>query len=296
MTKALLVGINKYNKSHLNLNGCINDLWDFYILLNGVYGIKENDIYTLTDEMATFENISKCIYKVLRLANKNETVIIYYSGHGTQVPDLDGDELDGLDEVLCPHDFNWKKTFTDDILSSLIITNAKENSNIYLVFDCCHSGTLIRDIEGSPENDLIIQGRIESESTILLPPINNKQYKREKYIPPPIDAYIARRKSNIKNKSITIAKKESNEKNIKICTLSAAQDNQTAKELYLHAANKTRGAFTYSLTSMIREQGKNITIGKEIEHRINKKIKESVQNQEANIVCSPELMEKPIFS
>jgi hypothetical protein len=32
-------------------------------------------------------------------------VIIYLSGHGMQIPDDNGDEADGLDEVLAPHDF-----------------------------------------------------------------------------------------------------------------------------------------------------------------------------------------------
>jgi metacaspase-1 len=30
---------------------------------------------------------------------------MHYSGHGTQIPDDDGDEADGMDEALCPVDY-----------------------------------------------------------------------------------------------------------------------------------------------------------------------------------------------
>src|SRR5262249_26655518 len=43
------------------------------------------------------------------------TVIIYFSGHGIQIDDDNGDEADGQDEVLAPHDL-----VTGDILIELV--------------------------------------------------------------------------------------------------------------------------------------------------------------------------------
>ena len=40
------------------------------------------------------------------------------SGHGSQVKDRDGDEIDGYDEVILPRDFREKGIITDDVRPS----------------------------------------------------------------------------------------------------------------------------------------------------------------------------------
>jgi hypothetical protein len=44
-----------------------------------------------------------------------DILFVYYSGHGTKVPDLDKDEVDGFDEAFCLRSKGGKYEFlTDD--------------------------------------------------------------------------------------------------------------------------------------------------------------------------------------
>ena len=74
-----------------------------------------------------------------------DRVILYYSGHGSFTPDLDGDEPDGVDEVLVTHDvrrvtLNGKRALTgvvtDDRLASLVA--AIPSDNVLIIVDACH--------------------------------------------------------------------------------------------------------------------------------------------------------------
>jgi hypothetical protein len=51
-----------------------------------------------------------------RSVAREKCLFFNFSGHGTQVEDLDGDEEDGFDEALCPSDFDTAGTLTDDAL------------------------------------------------------------------------------------------------------------------------------------------------------------------------------------
>ncbi len=60
---------------------------------------------------------------------KYSYLIFSMSSHGTQVPDVNGDEPDKADEAFCPHDLaqagnNWdtKHIIIDDELHDLFIT------------------------------------------------------------------------------------------------------------------------------------------------------------------------------
>lgn len=59
----------------------------------------------LTNEQATKQNIKQAIINWLpESTTAGDEVFIYFTGHGTQLRDLNGDEPDGLDEAIMPHD------------------------------------------------------------------------------------------------------------------------------------------------------------------------------------------------
>jgi hypothetical protein len=75
-------------------------------------------------------------------ADSLDRVVISYSGHGTYIPDRNGDEADGKDECLCPSDFRISGLIKDDDLLYILRTfNPK--TRIFIVVDCCHSGTIL---------------------------------------------------------------------------------------------------------------------------------------------------------
>ena len=53
-------------------------------------------------------------------AQPNDSLFLHYSGHGGQTFDLNGDEEDGLDEFICPVDYNSAGYIIDDDLKTLL--------------------------------------------------------------------------------------------------------------------------------------------------------------------------------
>jgi len=141
--KALMVGINYENTSH-ELRGCINDLEslrEYLISNNGL--VWPDEICSLTDRTIikpTRETILEKYKKLLKESKPGDTLFFTYSGHGSYTLDLNNDELDGRDEVLVCID---NKGITDDELKEITQNNLKENVNIFILLDCCHSGTLM---------------------------------------------------------------------------------------------------------------------------------------------------------
>ena len=154
--KALCVGINNFmNYPGSALQGCINDVKDMKGILKDFLGFADPDITTLTDGQATKVNIMTNLKAMVRDAKKGKYsyLIFSMSSHGTQVPDVNGDEPDKADEAFCPHDLaqagnKWDPShiITDDELNDLFIT-LPEDVLLEVYLDTCHSGTGIKAID-----------------------------------------------------------------------------------------------------------------------------------------------------
>jgi hypothetical protein len=146
---ALLIGINYTKDERFRLNGCWNDAMILYSILTSKFAFPLDSVKLLIDNDSITDNTSKAniMINLLDLARKSwseqlEKVVISYSGHGTYIPDVNGDEIDGKDECLCPSDFTTSGFIKDDDLLTILKTfNPK--TRIYIVADCCHSGTII---------------------------------------------------------------------------------------------------------------------------------------------------------
>jgi hypothetical protein len=148
--KALLVGLNRYPDPENTLRGCINDVRQVNDLLYSRFGFAaDGAIRLLTDARATTAAIVDRLHWLLDGARAGDVRVFHYSGHGSQVPDRHGDEVDdGLDEIICPYDLNWDDPFTDDDLYA-VVKDLPAGVNLTVVLDCCHSGTGLRDADGA---------------------------------------------------------------------------------------------------------------------------------------------------
>ena len=151
--KALLIGIN-YTNSQNELDGCINDCKNLYNFLTKNMYFDSKDITIMDDFQKgklypTKKNILYQFNKLANIANscKNKKKKVYlfvsYSGHGYYVDDEDGDESDGKDEALCPIDAEKNGYITDDIIKKILVDKMGENVKIVMLFDACHSGTIV---------------------------------------------------------------------------------------------------------------------------------------------------------
>lgn len=142
-TRALLVGIDEYPDPVPSLRGCVNDVNRFKSVLTNTYGVSSSSIRTVTNRAATRAGIMAAFESHLINGVKAEdTVIFYFSGHGSNTPDLNGDESDGEDEALCPHDIDPTRPdtwLTDDVIRHLL--SRVPTANVLVILDCCHSGT-----------------------------------------------------------------------------------------------------------------------------------------------------------
>jgi len=145
--RALLIGINKY-EAVPKLQGSLNDIETMRQVLITRWGFPEGNIRLLTDEQATREGMLAALNQFVHKTGPNDTVYIHYSGHGSQVEDLNGDEPDDkLDETLVPQDgrTGLVPDITDDELDAIF--GKLPTKNAFIVLDSCHSGTATRSLD-----------------------------------------------------------------------------------------------------------------------------------------------------
>jgi len=154
--KALCVGINQFkNYPSAALQGCVNDAKDMSSVLKDYLAFTDADITILTDAQATKAKIMSNLKAMVDGAKKGQyTYLVFsFSSHGTQVPDVSGDEPDRVDEAFCPHDLaqaggQWDKShiISDDELHDLFVQLPK-NVLLEVYMDTCHSGTGLKAID-----------------------------------------------------------------------------------------------------------------------------------------------------
>lgn len=142
--KALLIGINYLNNPNARLNGPIADV---HRMIGFLSRYNFQNILVLTDDQMdpsrqpTKYNIFSAMNWLLADVQNGDSLFFYYSGHGSQVLDLDGDEVDGLDETILPVDYQTTGQIIDDEIHDYLVKPLPWGSRLTAVMDCCHSGT-----------------------------------------------------------------------------------------------------------------------------------------------------------
>ncbi len=114
--RALLIGINNYPDPASRLDGCVNDVFLMSSVLQEI-GFDPEDIRVVLDERATGAAIRERIDWLLEGTADGQERVLFYSGHGAQLPDYNPAEVvDHVDECLVPYDFHWtqESAITDD--------------------------------------------------------------------------------------------------------------------------------------------------------------------------------------
>jgi len=110
-------------------------------------------VTVLRDAEATREGILLAIQNLLEKAGPGDMVYCHFSGHGQQIKDDNGDELDGYDEAIVPYDsprnyakgvYEGERLIRDDELGKLFKKIRKKigaSGQLIVVLDSCHSGS-----------------------------------------------------------------------------------------------------------------------------------------------------------
>ncbi len=142
----LFAGISDYQPPTTDLAYTAEDATRIRDALIGGGGMQAEDAYTLVDADATIANITAAIRAIARRMQPDDTFVMFYSGHGGQVPRSapTTSDPDGLDETLALYD----GPLLDDELSSLF--DEIEQGTVLLWLDSCFSGGFAKDIVSAP--------------------------------------------------------------------------------------------------------------------------------------------------
>jgi len=87
--------------------------------------------------------------KKSRDEGKEAVIVLHYSGHGSQMDDPLHEKPDGKSETIVPYDSRVGNGFdiVDHEINDFAIDLSEQTSNVTLIFDSCHSGTVSRGDE-----------------------------------------------------------------------------------------------------------------------------------------------------
>jgi hypothetical protein len=265
--RALLVGINDYHGLS-DLRGCLSDVSNMRYILKTYLGFTNNDIRVVEDSRATKEAILYRLNYMAKLAQPGDFMVFHFSGHGSQIRDRSGDELeDAMDELLCPADFDWEGNFILDDELDAIFSQLPEGCLLEVFLDCCHSGDGAGNISRSPDP-------FPPENTVV-----------SRYLPPPPD--IAFRHEGEESelgptrgfKTENRFGKRSTRKHI---LWSACRADQKAADINVNGTYN--GAFTYFFCKHIRETGGFISRRNLLE-RVRESLHYNNYRQDPELMC-----------
>lgn len=151
--RALLIGVGRYANFDNRLNGVSLDL-EMMSETALIMGFRQESIRVVKHENATMANVHHEFATWLTEGvGPADRVLIYFSGHGSQVWDHNHDEADGFDEVLLLYDTRLTAEGGRRSLSGVLHDDrfhrmlAQLNSrDILVIVDACHSGSATRGL------------------------------------------------------------------------------------------------------------------------------------------------------
>lgn len=195
-----------------------------------------DEVRVLRDGEATCAAILAGLRWLVSNAIEGDSLWFHFSGHGTQIRDVEGDELsDTLDECLCPVDWNWDDPttqLTDDKLHDILVeAHLPAGVDLTLVLDSCHSGTMLRDID---------------DPDTAQPQIS---WGVPRFLPPPLR--MARRVGHVFRPKTVSRFGRAATVIPGAVLISGCADGQTSADAYIN--NEYRGAATFALTHAVAD-------------------------------------------
>lgn len=245
--KAFIVGINDYapvGAGGPDLRGCVHDAKDVAHTLNalGIVPAHPKTMRILTDQRATRAAILDGLKWLVKGAKKGDTIVFHYAGHGSQVADLSGEEIDWKDETICPHDYASAGMIRDDDLR-VIFKGLAAGVNLDVILDSCHSGTGTRELAAlatTPEETQLTYRYIE-------PPLDYG-YFLDSDPTIPLHGIL---KPGPGKRELVVAE------GLNHVLWAGCRDYQTSAEASIGGA--IRGIFTYTFCKALRRAGVGVT-------------------------------------
>ncbi|MGD8245372.1 MAG: caspase family protein [Anaerolineae bacterium] len=146
--RSLHIGLNRVDPNHYQ--DSYGNPWEGTLLAcefdaEDMQAVAESQGFQtqlLLSEEATADAVIGAITQAAEDLESGDIFLLSYAGHGGQVPDLNGEEEDEMDETWCCFD----RQIVDDELYALW-AGFQPGVRIFMLSDSCHSGTVAKDAE-----------------------------------------------------------------------------------------------------------------------------------------------------
>lgn len=166
---ALIVGVSKYDNldQRFQLRGPANDAALMRRVL-GNAGFADRNITVLADGVAdagrpTRRAILSALEALTDKSERGDFVYFHFSGHGSQQPvtAASGPETDRFDEIILPADVGYwdgakgfvENAIVDNEIGAYVNALRNKGVSLWMVFDSCHSGTMLRGVPVDGERE-----------------------------------------------------------------------------------------------------------------------------------------------
>ncbi len=192
--RALLVGINVYQpdlnkrdesggvlklrqrrdgRVFTNLHGPLNDIEAMRQLLIARYGFEQTNIGMLRNEEATRNGIFAALEDLIDVSDTGDVAVFMFAGHGSQVLNRHSAEHDRKDESIVPADaYKGARDIRDKELAVLFNRLLDKGALPTLIFDCCHSGSMSREVFSDGLTPRALEPAVESVPWLPPPSVN----------------------------------------------------------------------------------------------------------------------------
>jgi metacaspase-1 len=173
---SLHVGLNNIDPAHYGgsdgrLEACVNDA-EAMEKLALAQGFKVLGV--LRDAQGTRQAVKDAFTQAAATLKSGDIFLFTYSGHGSFVPDENGDEPDKADETWCLYD----GMLVDDEVY-LMWQAFAPGVRIFVLLDCCHSGSAIKDFMSFPAGGQAVK---KARARALPPSIAKKTWMTNRAI------------------------------------------------------------------------------------------------------------------
>jgi hypothetical protein len=244
---------------HIGLNGVSGDAYGGWTGPLAACEFDANDMAAiaklqgmkptvLLTKRATRASALAAMRAAAKALKSGDLFFLTYSGHGGQVPDINGDEDDKRDETWCLYD---GQVLDDELY--LEFSRFGEGVRILVLSDSCHSGTVARGIPPQPETVPHQRPKLMPESVAMRTYRDHKDFydkiqrdvAAEAGNPPPADPDTALAQVAISGRVAAINSRIQ----AQLILISGCQDNQTSMD------GDHNGAFTEQVLN-VWNQGK----------------------------------------
>jgi len=144
----LVVGVGKFKSGITPLQYSVRDAGSFYNFLVDPRraAFPKNNVYFLTDQNATRDNIARYLDGIKKAAGPDDLVVIYMSSHGTPPDKFGGVHVVTYDTEVKPRERVWHTAVTDSMLKDFV--ENLQAKRLVMILDTCYSNGAYKAVPG----------------------------------------------------------------------------------------------------------------------------------------------------